>query len=169
MIFKAKEQKTVIAYVYGLGASAAYWIASAASEIVLAETGEVGSIGVVAAYTSRKEERKKKGIEDYEIVSSQSPNKRPDPATQTGKSQIQATVDQLADIFIGAIARNRGVEVKDVLENYGKGGVLVGNEAIESGLADRIGSLETLITEQKAKQTKTFFSGGSMTLQELKE
>lgn len=167
MIFKAQAKKQVIAYVMGLGASAAYWIASSASEIILSDTGEVGSIGVVAAYTSRKKEREKHGIEDYEIVSSQSPNKRPDPSTDVGRSQIQATVDQLADVFIAAVARNRGVQAADVLERFGKGGMLVGKSAIESGLADRIGTLEGIIDEFKVK-THNFFIGGSMTLQELK-
>src|SRR5690606_19642653 len=43
-----------VAFVTDLGCSAAYWLASAAREIVLAETAMVGSIGIVAAYRGRK-------------------------------------------------------------------------------------------------------------------
>ena len=48
----ASEKKPITAYVGGVGASAAYWLASAANEIVLDATSRVGSIGVVVAYPS---------------------------------------------------------------------------------------------------------------------
>jgi len=170
MVFSSQAKKTIISYVYGSGASAAYWIASAGSEIIISNTGEVGSIGVVAAYTSRKRMQEKAGIDNYEIISSQSPNKRPDPGTEQGKNQIQAIVDQLADIFISSVARNRGIKSDEVIKGYGQGGMFVGNSAIEKGLADRLGSLEGIIKEmQEIHKSSNFFSGGSfMTLQELK-
>ena len=43
------KKKYTTAFVAGAAASAAYWIASAASEIAMERTGMVGSIGVVAA------------------------------------------------------------------------------------------------------------------------
>ena len=43
------KKKYTTAFVAGSAASAAYWIASAASEIAMERTGMVGSIGVVAA------------------------------------------------------------------------------------------------------------------------
>lgn len=171
MIYRAHEQKPVIAYVYGLGASAAYWLASAASEIVIGPTAEVGSIGVVAGYTDRKKEKEKRGIADIEIVSSQSPYKRPDPSTTGGRTQIQETVDKIAGVFISSVARQRGVSEQDVLDNYGQGKIFVGDDAIQHGLADRIGSLEMLIQEQKAQKvdnTNNFFPGGSMDVKTLK-
>ena len=173
MIYAARGKKTIIAYVYGLGASAAYWIASSASEIVLSSTAEVGSIGVVAGYTDRRKEDERKGIQQIEIVSSQSPYKRPDPTTTGGRSQIQAIVDQMADVFINAVARNREVQSEEVLENYGQGKMFVGEDAVQRGLADRIGSLEILIQEQKALKAEenkqfNFFTGGPMDVKTLK-
>lgn len=168
MLFEAQAKKRIISYIYGLGASAGYWLAAAGSEIIISPTGEAGSIGVVAVYSSRKKEREKKGIDEYEIVSSQSPNKRPDPSTDAGRTQIQQNVDSVANVFISTIAKYRGIEASDVLDKYGQGKLFVGEEAIENGLADRIGSLEGLIKEhRKTSQSITFFSGGPMTLQEL--
>lgn len=175
MLFASQAKKTIIAYVYGLGASAAYWLASSASEIVLSPTAEVGSIGVVAGYTDRRKEKEKKGIEDIEIVSSQSPYKRPDPTTTGGRSQIQSIVDQMADVFISSVAVHRGIDTKDVIDNYGQGKIFVGLDAVKRGLADRVGSLETIIDEQQAKQAEQadqvnhFFIGGSMDLKTLQE
>lgn len=172
MIYAARDKKPVISYVYGLGASAAYWLASASSEIVLSPTAEVGSIGVVAGYSDRRKEKEKRGITDIEIVSSQSPYKRPDPATTGGRAQIQELVDSLADVFVGAVAKNRGIESSKVLENYGQGKMFVGEEAVRRGLVDRIGSLESVIGEQKAidaRNNNNFFPGGTMDVKTLQE
>lgn len=168
MLFEARAKKNIISYIYGLGASAGYWLAAAGKEIVISPTGEAGSIGVVAIYTSRKGEQEKRGISEFEIVSSQSPNKRPDPSTDAGRAQIQSNVDSVANVFINTIAGYRGISASDVLDKYGQGKMFVGEEAIGTGLADRIGSLEGLISEfQELKKPTTFFAGGPMTLQEL--
>jgi len=172
MVYDAREKKKIVSFVYGWGASAGYWIASAGSEIVIAETGEVGSIGVVSAYTSFKKAREKAGIKEVEIVSSQSPNKRLDPESKQGQAAIQTIVDDLADVFIGAVAKFRGVTSDEVLENYGQGSMFVANAAIENGLADRIGTLEGLVQElqnQSKPQTSSIITiGGNMNEEELK-
>jgi len=46
MIFEAREKKTIVAQVNPLACSAAYWIGSAATEMVITPSGEAGSIGV---------------------------------------------------------------------------------------------------------------------------
>lgn len=165
-IYKARSRKPVLTYVGGIGGSASYWLGSATKEIVLADTAEVGSIGVVAAYTDSSEKEAKAGIKRYEIISNQSPNKRPDLSTESGRGQIQIIVDNLADVFISAVAKYRGIESKDVLDNYGQGKMFVGLDAVHRGLADRIGSLELLISEQKVNHT-TIFYGGIMNIKEL--
>jgi ClpP class serine protease len=53
----------------------------------------------------------------------------------------------MADVFIGAIARNRDVAGEIVQTHYGGGDVMIGARAVEAGLADRVGSLEQLIQE----------------------
>jgi len=171
MLFAAQAVKPIVAYVYGLGASAAYWIASATSEIVTAPTAETGSIGIVAAYTDYRKADEKRGIRSLEIVSSVSPKKRPDVFTDEGKAQVQRAVDDLADIFVATVARNRGTTEEDVRDNFGKGDVLVGQRAVDSGLTDRIGSLESIISELQTQSQSTFSTGGiemPMTLEELR-
>lgn len=144
-IYAARSQKNIVAYVGGLGASAAYWIASAASQIVVDETALVGSIGVVASYIDDSERMAKEGVKEIEIISSTSPNKRPNPASEDGRAVIQARVDAIQEVFVETVARNRGVAVETVLEDFGKGDVLIGKNAVQVGLADRLGSLEGVI------------------------
>lgn len=150
MVFEARDQIPISAFVYGYAASAAYWIGSSADEIVTTDTGRIGSIGVVATWVDTRERDKMEGIEEIEIVSSQSPKKRVDPKTAKGRAQVQLLVDELADVFVTAVARNRDVDVETVLSDFGEGDVFVANRAIEAGMADRLGSLEALIEERNS-------------------
>lgn len=146
MIFDARGRKPIVAYVDGMAASAAYWIASAADEIVSDATGLIGSIGVIATVPNPGA----KGAKDINFVSSQSPKKRPDPTTESGKDQMQNLVDRLADVFVETVARNRSVSVETVLAEYGQGDVYVGRNAVAAGLADRLGSFESLVADLAA-------------------
>jgi ClpP class serine protease len=150
MIRAGTERKPITAYVSDLGASAGYWLASSAGRVVAAETALLGSIGVVMA---TRDPRRDKG-KDIEFVSSVSPNKRPDPTTPSGQDQYQALVDQLGDIFVAAVARNRGVKPQAVLDDFGAGGLLVGAQAVEAGLADALGSFEGTLAEMQAKHRR---------------
>jgi signal peptide peptidase SppA len=146
IVYAARGQKPITAYVSHQGASAAYWIASAADQIVIAPTAIVGSIGVIATVPDPK----RQPGEDFQFISSQSPKKRPDPATKDGKAQIQTVVDDLAEVFVGSVARNRGVDVQTVLDTYGAGDVMVGDRAVQAGLADSIGSFEQVLSDLNA-------------------
>jgi signal peptide peptidase SppA len=147
MIYAAREKKAIFAYIGGDGCSAAYWIASAAQEIVVSDTAMVGSIGVVVGITDRKDADAKNGIKNYEIVSTQSPYKRVDPGTDVGRSKIQQTIDALADVFVGKVARNRGVSSEKVLSDFGQGGTFIGQAAVAAGMADRLGTFEGVLAE----------------------
>lgn len=143
MIYAARGQKPVVSYVAHLGASAACWIATAADSVVIDATASMGSIGVIAAVRDPTKENKR----EIEFVSSQSPNKRPDPTKEAGKAQIQSFVDDLAQVFVDTVARNRNVSAEKVVSDFGSGALLVGQKAVDAGLADRVGSYEQVLAE----------------------
>lgn len=151
----AVQAKPVTAYVGGVGASAAFWIAAAAGEIVVSPTALLGSIGVVSAYRDDRARQEKAGVRTIEIVSSQSPMKRADPTTDEGRAAVQALVDRLAEEFIGAVARFRGVSPEKVQADFGKGGLLVGRDAVAAGMADRLGSFEEVVGSLSAGSSAT--------------
>ncbi|MFQ5460602.1 MAG: S49 family peptidase [Anaerolineae bacterium] len=155
-VHAARDVKPVVAYVSGMAASGGYWIASAAREIVTAETGELGSIGVAAVYADTSERDQAKGVREIVTVSGQSPDKNRPPTDDRGRELLQRRVDDLAAVFVAKVARNRGVSEETVLSDFGRGAVLVGRAAIEAGLADRLGSLEGVIEELKPQE------GGAM-------
>jgi signal peptide peptidase SppA len=155
-INQARRRKPITAYVSGMGASAAYWLAAAAGRIVLADTALVGSIGVAAVVYDDRAYLERNGIARHEIVSSQSPHKRPDVATDAGRAQIQANIDSLAGIFVAKVAQYRGVSTETVLSKFGRGGLLVGAEAVRAGLADAVGHFEA------ASSAPTITAGDSL-------
>lgn len=135
----AAAGKPTVAYISDLGASAGYWIASAADQVIIRDTAAAGSVGVVATL------RRDKKDDRIQIVSSQSPRKRVDPETEDGRAVLQAVVDDIADVFIARVASYRAVSAEHVLEHFGQGGLLVGKNAVSAGLADGLGSLESII------------------------
>jgi capsid assembly protease len=143
MVYEARGQKPIVAYVSHTGASAAYWIASAAGEIVMDASASLGSIGVIISVSDPSKENSR----SVKFISSQSPKKRPDPTTTEGQSDLSAYADSLAEVFIEAVMRNREVSRETVINDFGKGGMLVGKAAVQAGLADRIGSFEQVLSE----------------------
>jgi len=140
-----EADKPVTAYVGNLAASAAYWIASAADEIVIDPTGQLGSIGVVQTRVDDSKQQSARGIESIEIVSSQSPHKRPDIKSDEGRAEIQRHVDDLADVFVAVVAENRGTTPEKVISDFGAGGMLIGKKAVAAGMADRLGNFEEVL------------------------
>lgn len=147
LIYRARSEKPIRAHISGVGQSGAYWIASAAGSVSAAATALVGSIGTVLTVKDTRAIEAKSGVRTLEIVSSQSPKKRLDPFTEEGRSELQKLVDDMANVFIAAVARNRGVAPEVVLERFGQGGSFVGQAAVDAGLVDRVSTLEDEIAE----------------------
>ena len=119
----------VVAYVSGMAASAALWLASAADEVVLSPLAQAGSVGVVVTLARDSEDG-----DTIEVVSSQTPRKRGSTNDSEYMSALQGRVDKLATVMLGEIAADRGVAV----DQLGDGSVYAADEAVARGLADRI-------------------------------
>lgn len=138
--------KPVTAFVTGMGASAAYWLLSGASEVVLDRSASVGSIGVLAT-TSRQEGPDQDGRRSIEIASSGAPMKRPDMDTDEGRASIQAEVDAVEAVFVADVAAGRRVTAERVLAEFGRGAMVSAERAVRAGMADRIGTLESVLSQ----------------------
>lgn len=134
-----RSKKPVIAYVDGMAASAAYWLASAASKIVVSKTAELGSIGAVMSVRTDRDG----GV--VRITSSQSPLKNAGPETEDGRNELQQRIDALAQIFIEDVAAYRNLPVETVLNDFGRGGIRMGEEAVKLGMADAVSTFEELV------------------------
>jgi len=113
--------------------SAAYAIACLGGKITArSKASEFGSVGVCATYVRFD------GENIYDIVSSNAPNKRPDPSTKEGQAVIREGLDAIEELFIDTIVRGRGTTTKDVTKNFGRGAVLLATAALGVGMIDSI-------------------------------
>jgi len=126
-------KKEVYTYIEDMGASAGYWIASLGKKIYANKLAMVGSIGVITKF----ERYTGNDYKTFIFRSTQSPNKAKDPVTE-GSEELQIELDAICDIFIEDVAKNRNITQDDVINNYGKGSVFIGNKALENGLIDSV-------------------------------
>jgi signal peptide peptidase SppA len=149
-VFEARATKPIATLGNGMMASAAYWIGSAANAAYIAEdTTAVGSIGVVTAHQDISGAEAAKGIKTTEISAGKYKRIASSYAalSDEGRQSIQDRLDYMYSLFVGAVARNRGVDAKVVLENMADGRVFIGNQAIEAGLVDGVMSLDALVAK----------------------
>lgn len=149
-VFEARSTKPIATLGNGMIASAAYWIGSAANMAYIAEdTTTVGSIGVVTAHQDISGAEAAKGIKTTEISAGKYKRIASSYAalSDEGRQSIQDRLDYMYSLFVGAVARNRGVNASVVLENMADGRVFIGNQAIEAGLVDGVMSLDALVAK----------------------
>lgn len=148
-IFDARGTKPIVAVANHLMASAAYWIGTAADEIVVTPSGEVGSIGVFAVHQDISAQLEKEGIKVSLIKAGKyKAEANPyEPLSDEARSAIQENVSDIYGSFVDAVARNRGVKPAAVRTGFGEGRVVSAKQAIELGMADRIGTLDEVINQ----------------------
>lgn len=139
----ARGVKPIISQVNSLMASAAYWVGSAADEIVVTPGGRAGSIGVYSIHEDISGMLEQQGmkptiIKEGEHKIAANPF---GPLTAEGREQIEALVQQSAAAFRGGVAENRGVSSRTVVSQFGDGKVFGAAELVERGMADRVGTL----------------------------
>ena len=125
-------------------ASAAYWIGSAANQVIVERTAQVGSIGVLYMHYDWSKYDAEMGLKVTVITSGKykAIGNNAEPLSDDARAIIQAEMDQIYDLFIETVARNRGVSTEKVLVDMADGRVFIGQQAVEAGLADQTGSFE---------------------------
>jgi protease-4 len=140
--------KKVVAVIEDIGASAAYYIASAADEIVASKASLVGSIGVIINGFGAVDAMKKLGLERRLITAGD--NKAMldpfSPKDEIQEAYMQRIVDQIHAQFIEAVKNGRGERLSDRADIF-SGLVWNGEEAKALGLVDHIGSMAYTLRE----------------------
>lgn len=129
------SKKPVRSVVKNLAASATYGLVSQTNHITALSRGtRFGSVGVAydtLVFTGG-------GFEEISITNTDSPDKRPDLTTDKGKAVVRNELDEIYELFGGAIADGRGVSLKDVNKKFGKGVVMLAESAKKAGMIDDI-------------------------------
>ena len=143
--------KPVVAYVTGMAASAAYWVAAATKWIVMESptASEVGSIGVLAMHVDMSKKLEKKGMKVTIIRADGSENKAlfnsVEPLDEKLIKAVRAEMNPIRDAFEASVQADRPGISDQVFET--KGGMFNATQAIENGLADEIGYLGNAVAK----------------------
>lgn len=146
-IYDSRGKKPIIAQVNSMAASAGYWLASQADEVVVTPGGIAGSIGVYSIHEDISAFLEAQGIK--ETIVSAGKNKvlgnEFEPLGEEARAVMQKRVDECYDAFVKSVARGRNVSRKKVNEDFGQGLTFGGEELVKLGMADRVaGMADTL-------------------------
>lgn len=152
------KDKKLYAVIGDTGASGAYYIASAADEIIVNPSSLVGSIGVIMPNYGVNGLMQKLGVEDRTMTSGE--NKAilsmTQPVDPAQKAHVQAVLDNVHTHFINAVKEGRGKKLKSNDPAIFSGLFWTGEQAVKLGIADRTGSLNTLKRELKTEKAVNY-------------
>ena len=158
IIAKSKEKnKKVIAFVEDVAASGGYWLACSADEIFIDQNSIIGSIGVISPGFGFVNLIKKIGIERRVYTSGKSksfldPFK---PEKKEDINRLKKIQEQIHENFISFVKSRRGKKIKKNQEKEVFSGLFwVGNKALDFGLVDGIGSMNTILKDRFGKNYK---------------
>lgn len=133
------------AVIEDIGASGGYYVAAAADKIYVNKASIVGSIGVIMDGFGFTGVMDKLGVERRAIAAGDNKTFL-DPFSPVNPQQKDYAQKMLADIhqqFISVVRDGRGKRLKETPDMF-SGLVWVGNKSIELGLADAIGSVDSV-------------------------
>lgn len=139
--------KPVWAVVNDMAFSAAYALASAASKVFVSRTGGVGSIGVIAMHVDQSEKDTQDGVRYTAVFAGDRKNdlNPHEPISDTAHAVLKAEVDRVYELFVETVARHRGLDADAVRAT--EAGLFFGPDAVATGLADAVGSLDDALTQ----------------------
>lgn len=143
----SRGTKPIIAVANSMAASAAYWIASQADELVVTPGGIVGSIGVLTAHEDMSKAEEMAGIKTT-IVSAgkfKSEAASSAPLSAEARDALQSLVDDYYAAFVEAVAKGRGTSIAKVKGGFGQGRLVNAEDALAEGMVDRIATLDQTI------------------------
>ena len=141
LIHSQRGSKPIFAAADGDAFSAAYAVASAADRLFVTKSGGVGSIGVWMMHVDQSGLNAKVGLKPtYLFAGARKIDGNPhEPLGKEARASFQSEVDRIYGMFVDTVARNRSMDAANVQGTEAR--LFFGTDAIESGLADEVGTL----------------------------
>src|SRR5208283_3277781 len=145
---RSEKKKQVVVSIETVGASGAYYIASASNKIYADQGSIVGSIGVIAEWVNYGDllkwaKLKSIVIKTGEFKDTGNPARELTPAEQ---AYMQSLIDNMFGQFIKAVADGRGMKFDDV-KAIANGKVWTGEQALSMKLIDNVGDFEAAVAD----------------------
>lgn len=146
-MYEERGTKPVWACCDEVACSGGYALASVADRIMLPRTGLVGSIGVVVMHVDFSAALEKEGLK---VTFIQYGDRKTDmapqiPLSKSAVTRVQAQVDQMGDLFVETMARNRGVDAAKIKDQ--EADIYSGKGAVAAGLADAVMAKDEVFAE----------------------
>ena len=148
MVREARGSKPIVAVADTLMASAAYWIAAQADELVATPSGYAGSVGVYRVHEDWSKADEQAGVKvTYVHAGRLKVEGNPaEPLSEEAEARWQADVDDVYGMFVADVAAGRGISAEQVIANYGEGRSLNAKRALEAGVVDRVATYEDVVS-----------------------
>jgi signal peptide peptidase SppA len=169
LIEEAARIKPVWASVDDWALSAGYLLASAADRIWVTRTGGVGSVGIIAMHLDQSGWDAANGLRYTTIFAGDRKNdfNPHEPLSEGARDVLVAEVERLYGMFVEAVARRRGVSAAAVRGT--EAGILYGEDSVNRGFADRVGTFREALAAMAESLSKPNFSKGETTVSETNQ
>jgi protease IV len=145
---RGEKKKKIVVSIESVGASGAYYVASASDKIFADQGSIVGSIGVIAQWVNYGNLLKWAKLKDVVIKTGEFKDTG-NPArdlTPSEQAYMQSLIDNMFGQFIQAVADGRGLKYDDV-KSFANGKVWTGEQAKTMKLIDTVGDFESAVTD----------------------
>jgi protease IV len=145
---RQEKHKKIIASVESVGASGAYYIASACDKIYANDASLVGSIGVIIEWTNYGELLRWAKLKNVTITSGELKDAGDPSRDVTPKEQayFQSLVDNMFTQFVHDVATSRHT-TEDKIKPLATGQVWTGQQALPLGLIDKVGGFRIALID----------------------
>src|SRR5208337_5500036 len=145
---RSEKKKQLVVSIETVGASGAYYVASASNKIYADQGSIVGSIGVIAEWVNYGDLLKWAKLKNIVLKTGEFKDTG-NPArdlTPNEQAYMQALIDNMFAQFIKAVADGRGLKFEDV-KSIANGKVWTGEQALSMKLIDGVGDFETVVAD----------------------
>ncbi|MBR7961242.1 S49 family peptidase [Burkholderia vietnamiensis] len=138
LIYESRSIKPTLAILNESAYSAAYALASACEQITVPRTGGTGSVGVICMHVDQSKAIDKAGLTVTIIKygDRKADGNQFNPLSKEALDRYQAEVDEMGEIFVNTVARNRNLSADVVRKTQAT--TFLGAAGVEIGFADAV-------------------------------
>jgi len=138
LIYASRSIKPTLAILNESAFSAAYALASACEQITVPRTGGTGSVGVICMHVDQSKAIDKAGLTVTIIKygDRKADGNQFNPLSKEALDRYQAEVDEMGELFVQTVARNRNLSADVVRETQAT--TFLGAAGVEIGFADAV-------------------------------
>src|ERR1700740_3372612 len=145
---RSEKKKKIVVSIETVGASGAFYVASACDKIYADQGSIVGSIGVIAQWVNYGDLLKWAKLKDVVLKTGEFKDTG-NPArdlTANEQAYMQSLIDNMFGQFVQAVSEGRGMKFQDV-KSFANGKVWTGEQAMSMKLIDNVGDFQAAVKD----------------------